>query len=32
MTYVFAWDIKDYWATLVAQTVNNLPAMQVTWV
>ena len=30
--HLFSYDLTHLWASLIAQTVKNLPAMQETWV
>ena len=32
MSYIFSYELVSSWASLIAQSVKNLPAMQETWV
>ena len=32
MSYIFSYELVTSWASLIAQSVKNLPAMQETWV
>ena len=32
MEFLISMNCSDYWASLIAQLVKNLPAMQETWV